>query len=138
MTTSHLSVAQARTRAVYKNITLWTLQGWIAMFFIAAGYAKLTEPMANLIALMGWPAVAPENMVRGLGVVEIILALGVLAPLVSWRFGRPLLLTASAGLIAMETTMTIVHALSQDIGLAVVNLVLLGLTAPILLGRRTA
>lgn len=138
MTTSHLPVAQARTRAVYKNITLWTLQGWIAMFFIAAGYAKLTEPMTNLITLMGWPAVAPENMVRGLGLVELVLALGVLTPLISWRVGRPLLLTSAAGLIVMESTMLVIHALSQDIGLAVVNLVLLALTVPVFLGRRTA
>lgn len=138
MTTSHLPVAQARTRAVYKNISLWTLQGWIAMFFIAAGYAKLTEPMTNLITLMGWPAVAPENMVRGLGLVELVLALGVLTPLISWRVGRPLLLTSAAGLIVMESTMLVIHALSQDIGLAVVNLVLLALTVPVFLGRRTA
>jgi hypothetical protein len=138
MTTSHLPVAQARTRAAYKNISLWTLQGWIAMFFIAAGYAKLTEPMTNLITLMGWPAVAPENMVRGLGLVELVLALGVLAPLASWRFGRPLLLTAAAGLIVMESTMLVIHAVSQDVGLAVVNLVLLALTVPVFLGRRAA
>ena len=61
MTTTTLPAPQARSRAAYRNIALWTLQGWIAMFFIAAGYAKLTEPMSNLIALMGWPAVAPVN-----------------------------------------------------------------------------
>jgi hypothetical protein len=138
MTTTHLPVAQSRSRAVYKNVALWTLQGWIAMFFIAAGYAKLTEPMTNLITLMGWPAVAPENMVRGLGVVELVLAFGVLAPLASWRVGRPLLLTASAGLIVMESTMLVIHALSQDIGLAVVNAILLAFTLAVFLGRRTA
>ncbi|MDX2334134.1 DoxX family protein [Brevundimonas vesicularis] len=83
MTTSTFTTAPSRNRAAYANIALWTLQGWIAMFFIAAGYAKLTEPMTNLINLMGWPAVAPENMVRGLGVVEIVLAMGVLSPLIS-------------------------------------------------------
>jgi len=138
MTSTTLPVAQSRTRSVYKNVTLWTFQGWIAMFFIAAGYAKLTEPMTNLIALMGWPAVAPENMVRGLGLVEMALGLSVLAPLLSWRVGRPLLLSASAGLILMEATMLMVHALSRDIGLAVVNLILLALTVPVLLGRRRA
>lgn len=138
MTTTHLPVAQSRSRAVYKNVALWTLQGWIAMFFIAAGYAKLTEPMTNLITLMGWPAVAPENMLRGLGVVELVLAFGVLAPLASWRVGRPLLLTASAGLIVMESTMLVIHALSQDVGLAVVNAILLAFTLAVFLGRRTA
>ena len=136
MTTTTLSPIQSRSRAAYRNVALWTLQGWIAMFFIAAGYAKLTEPMTNLINLMGWPAVAPENMVRG--VVEVVLALGVLSPLISWRVGRPLLLTAAAGLTVMEATMLTVHALNQDIGLAVVNAVLLALTVPVLLGRRKA
>ena len=140
MTTTTLPVSspRARSRAAYKNITLWTLQGWLAMFFIAAGYAKLTESMTNLITLMGWPAVAPENMVRGLGVVEIVLALGVLTPLISWRAFRPVLLTSAVGLIILETVMLTIHALSQDIGLAVVNAILLAITVPVLLGRRKA
>lgn len=138
MTTSTFTTAPSRNRGAYANIALWTLQGWIAMFFIAAGYAKLTEPMTNLINLMGWPAVAPENMVRGLGVVEIVLAMGVLSPLISWRVGRPLLLTAAVGLIVMEATMMTIHALSQDFGLAAVNAVLLAITVPVLLGRRKA
>ncbi len=140
MTTTTLPVSspRARSRAAYKNITLWTLQGWLAMFFIAAGYAKLTESMTNLITLMGWPAIAPENMVRGLGVVEIVLALGVLTPLISWRAFRPVLLTSAVGLIILETVMLTIHALSQDIGLAIVNAILLAITVPVLLGRRKA
>ena len=138
MTTTTFPAPRARSRAAYRNIALWTLQGWIAMFFIAAGYAKLTEPMTNLINLMGWPAVAPENMVRGLGVVEMILALGVLSPLISGRGGRPLLLTAATGLIVMEATMLAVHAVNQDIGLAAANAILLAFTIPVLLGRRRA
>ena len=138
MTTSTFTTAPSRSRAAYANIALWTLQGWIAMFFIAAGYAKLTEPMTNLINLMGWPAVAPENMVRGLGVVEIVLAIGVLSPLISWRIGRPLLMTAATGLVVLESTMLVIHAMSQDVGLAVVNAILLAFTVPVLLGRRKA
>lgn len=137
-TTFPVSSPRARSRAAYKNIALWTLQGWLAMFFIAAGYAKLTESMTNLVTLMGWPAVAPENLVRGLGVVEIVLALGVLTPLISWRAFRPVLLTSSIGLVVLEAVMLTIHALSQDIGLAAVNAVLLAITVPVLLGRRKA
>ncbi|MBD3837834.1 DoxX family protein [Brevundimonas sp.] len=137
-TTFPVSSPRARSRAAYKNIALWTLQGWLAMFFIAAGYAKLTESMTNLATLMGWPAVAPENLVRGLGVVEIVLALGVLTPLISWRAFRPVLLISSVGLVVLEAVMMTIHALSQDIGLAAVNAVLLAITVPVLLGRRKA
>lgn len=132
MTSQTLSPARSRLNASYRNLTLWTLQGWLAMFFIAAGYAKLSEPMANLVELMKWPALVSENMVRGLGVAEIGLAVLVLAPLASWKHGRPLLVTAAAGLLALETIMLGVHALGLEGGLALTNLVLIAMTAPVL------
>ncbi|WP_295216114.1 DoxX family protein [uncultured Brevundimonas sp.] len=92
------SAATARTvdverrRSHYRNMTLWTLQGWLAMFFIAAGYAKLTRPMELLVLLLGWPVAGMERLLIVIGVAEILLAIGVLAPLVSWRVGRPVLM----------------------------------------------
>ena len=132
MTSQVLTPARSRLAASYRNLTLWTLQGWLAMFFIAAGYAKLSEPMTNLVELMKWPALVAENMVRGLGVAEIALAVLVLAPLVSWKHGRPLLVTAAAGLLALEVIMLAVHAAGLEAGLALTNLVLIGITAPVL------
>ena len=127
-----------RTIATYRNLALWTLQGWIAMFFIAAGYAKITESMDNLIVLMNWPALVSESFVRGVGIAEVVLAIGVLAPLASWKLGRPILMVATAGLLALETIMLGVHALGGDISLALVNVFLLVITVPVLLGRRAA
>jgi len=132
MASRTFSPAQARLNASYRNLTLWTLQGWLAMFFIAAGYAKLSEPMVNLVELMRWPGLVSENFVRGLGVAEIVLALLVLAPLVSWKHGRPLLVMAAAGLLALETAMLALHAFGLDLGLAATNLVLIAMTAPVL------
>ena len=134
--TSTTLTPHSRAKSDYLNLTLWTFQGWIAMFFIAAGYAKLTESMENLTVLMHWPAMASVNFVRGLDVVEIVLALMVLSPLVSWRFGRPLLLTASVGLLALQTIMLILHATELNIGLALTNLFLIAITAPVLWFRR--
>jgi len=127
--------ARERTVATWRNLALWTLQGWIAMFFIAAGYAKITEPMTNLVALMNWPALVSPAFVRGLGLAEIVLALGVLAPLASWKIGRPILVVAAAGLVVLETIMLGVHAFGLDISLALVNVFLLAITIPVLLGR---
>ena len=134
--TSTTLTPRSRAKADYLNLTLWTFQGWIAMFFIAAGYAKLTESMENLTVLMHWPAMASASFVRGLGVVEIVLALMVLAPLVSWRFGRPLLLTASVGLLALQSIMLILHSTELNIGLALTNLFLIAITAPVFWFRR--
>jgi hypothetical protein len=134
--TSTTLTPHSRAKSDYLNLTLWTFQGWIAMFFIAAGYAKLTESMENLTVLMHWPAMASVNFVRGLGVVEIVLALMVLAPLASWRFGRPLLLTASVGLLALQSIMLILHGMELNVGLALTNLFLIAITAPVLWFRR--
>jgi hypothetical protein len=135
MSTQTLTPARARLNASYRNLTLWTLQGWIAMFFIAAGYAKLSEPMTNLVELMRWPALVAPNMVRGLGVAEIILAVLVLAPLVSWKVGRPLLVVAASGLLALEVVMLAIHATGMDLGPAATNLILIAMTATVLLKR---
>ena len=135
-TRAPISAARARAVAGYRNLALWTLQGWAAMFFFAAGYAKLTEPLDNLVALMNWPALVSENLVRGVGIVEVVLALGMLAPLMSWKLGRWPLLISAAGLTALEAVMLAVHAFSLDVGLALTNLALLAITIPVLLGRR--
>ena len=130
------TTSRDRTIATWRNLALWTLQGWIAMFFIAAGYAKITESMDNLVTLMNWPALVGESFVRGVGIAELVLAIGVLAPLASWKIGRPILMVATAGLIALETIMLGVHALGGDISLALVNVFLLAITIPVLIGRR--
>lgn len=135
MTSQAITPARSRLNASYRNLTLWTLQGWIAMFFLAAGYAKLSEPMDNLVGLMRWPALVAPNMVRGLGVAEIILAVLVLAPLVSWKQGRPLLVMAAGGLLALEVVMLAVHATGMDVGPAVTNLILIAMTATVLWKR---
>ncbi|MGA0545925.1 DoxX family protein [Brevundimonas sp. VNH65] len=135
--TSH-TPAQLRLCETYRNLGLWTFQGWIAMFFFAAGYAKLTVSMETLTALMTWPALVDPDLVRGVGIAEVILAAGVLAPLVSWRVGGPILMVAALGLLMLETVMLGVHLTGQDLGLAAVNLILMALTATVLIGRRSA
>jgi hypothetical protein len=85
---------------------------------------------------MTWPAFVGEPLVRGVGIVELVLALGLLVPLVSWRIGRWPLLISAAGLIGLETIMLSVHGAGLDLGLVLVNIVLLAITIPVLLGRR--
>lgn len=136
MTTTTLPHHQARARADYLNIALWTFQGWISMFFVAAGYAKLTESMENLIVLMSWPALTGEALVRGLGVVEISLAVLILAPVISWKVGRLPVLIAAAGLLVLEIAALGFHAISLDVGLSLTNVFLIAITAPVLWLRR--
>lgn len=124
-----------RLRATRRNLLLWTFQGWLAMFFVASGYAKLTEPVGNLALLFSWAGAMSTGFVRGVGLVEVVSGLALLAPLVSWRLGRAPLLGAAALLAAMALIMTIVHGLRLEAGAAVTNLVLFALAATLVRGR---
>lgn len=132
---SKLMAPATRARAIYRHMGLWSLQGWLAMFFIAAGYTKLTEPDAILIQLMGWPAFVDPGVVRGLGGLELALALASLSPLVSWQIGRPVLLASAGMLLLMEGVALVVHGARGEAGLALTNLLLIAITMPILIGR---
>lgn len=126
---------RARLKATRRNLFLWTLQAWLAMFFAAAGYAKLREPMENLVGLMRWPASASPDVVHGVGAAEILLALAMLAP-ASSAAGRAVLRTAAAALAAASAAMLAVHAALGDPALAAVNAVLLPMALAVTVGRR--
>ena len=124
-----------RWAANYRNLALWTLQGWLAMFFLAAGYAKLTEPMNMLVILLSWPAhVAPE-VVRVFGAAEVLLAISVLAPLFSRSLGRPVLVLAAMAMLALETAMLVIHVVSFEWGHVATNLALVLITTTVFMQR---
>lgn len=135
MTTSSLP-SPLSMRPQTLHMVLWACQAGLAMFFIAAGYAKLTESMENLTVLMQWPALTSPGFVRVLGVIELTMAVMVLTPLISWRMGRPILLLATSCLMALEIIMLMLHTLDQNLGLALANLVLLAITIPVFWFRR--
>ena len=127
---------QQRIRAIWINAALWTFQGWLTMFFVAAGFAKLTEPMNHLIVLLGWPEVASETFVRAFGAAELALAALMLVPLAGWKIGRPVVIIGAAALILIQLGFLATHLARIEIGLAVMNLLLLGITVPVFFGRR--
>lgn len=133
--TSHSARRPARVWRVYANPMLWTLQGWLAMFFIAAAYTKLSQPQDLLAILLPWTEAAPAVMVKAIGWGELALGLGVLAPLVSWRLGRPAMMLSAVGLTASALIMTGVHLIALEPGLAFTNVALATIGAGLLWGR---
>ena len=59
----HASTLNTRApmRADHLNLARWTFQGWVALFFIAAAYAKLTQPMGDLAEMFAWSAAVGER-----------------------------------------------------------------------------
>ncbi len=115
---------------------LVTLHGWLAMFFFAAAWAKLTEPIDLLSLLMTWPADTTPDFVRAVGWIEFVLAALVCAPLVrDWR-GRLAALAATLMLCGNAVFMTAYYIVQCDPGLVTTNLLLILIGAAILAGHR--
>ncbi|MDY6922354.1 MAG: DoxX family protein [Pseudomonadota bacterium] len=131
-----LMSASERTKQFYRHLGLWVLQSWLAMFFIAAAVAKLGQPQDLLNILLDWPERVDPAVVRYVGVAELVLGAGLLAPVISWRWFRPVLLLSAAALLGETLMMGAYHAISGHPGLAVVNACLCSMTIAVLLGRR--
>lgn len=130
----HAPTLDARHRecADYLNLTLWTFQGWVALFFIAAAYAKLTQPMGDLAEMFSWTAAVGEQTVRGVGLAELGLAIALLVPLALRKAGRPFVVGSAAALLVLQGTMLGVHLIGGEFWPVAANLVLMGLTGSIL------
>jgi hypothetical protein len=122
----------------YRHVFLWVLQGWLAMFFIGAAAAKLSQPLETLSYLLKWPARVEPTLVQAIGWGEAALAIAILAPLASWRVFRPILLIGAGAVLAETLIMGAYHALQAHWSLAAVNLVLAVMAATVLVGRRAA
>jgi uncharacterized membrane protein YphA (DoxX/SURF4 family) len=60
---------------------LWTAQVLLAAIFLATGLTKLTQPRAQLAAgPMSWAADVTDAEFRGVGLLEVLGALGLVVP----------------------------------------------------------
>lgn len=128
--------ASPRLQHLYRHLGLWVLQGWLAMFFIGAAIAKLSQPHDLLVHLMQWPELVAIDTVRLTGALEMTLALGVLTPLASWRLFGPVLLVCLAAMLLETLCMAGYHLFMGHLGLASVNVVLAVFAGAVVYGRR--
>ena len=112
---------------------LWTFQGWMAMLYAGAAFAKLTVPQEHLIILMGWPAHVPAAFVITIALLETLLVLGLLSPVWRNRFNDKTLSISAIILLIIQTTALLYHAINLHIGATVLNIALIGMSAAIIL-----
>jgi len=81
-----------------RNVTLWTIQGVLALLFLFAGGSKLMLPTDVLQAQLALPL--PIWFIRFIGVIEVAGALGLILPQLT-RI-KPFLTPLAAGGLALE------------------------------------
>jgi hypothetical protein len=113
------------------NTVLWVCQGLLAALFLFAGGMKLVMPLEA----MAGPVALPGLFMRGLGVVEVLGAVGLILPgLLRIRPGLTPL--AAAGLVIIMMGATVISAFGMGAASAIVPLIVGMVAAAIAYGRR--
>ena len=116
------------------KITLWMVQVLLATMFLMAGFMKLTTPIADLATQMPWVNDFLESMVRFIGAVEMLGAIGLILP--SLLRVKPILnRLAALGLATVMIVAAIYHALKGEFAAICFNFVLGALALFVAWGR---
>ena len=105
------------------NIVLWMIQVLLAAVFFAHG-AFMVAPPADMVAMIDAQLTAPFRLF--LGVAEVLAAIGLIAPSVTRILPR-LTPVASAGLMLVMGSATLLHLVRSEFSSALTTLVLLAL-----------
>ena len=118
------------------NLLLWILAGLLAAFFLFAGLTKLARSKRKLLGSpnMGWAADFPPGLIKLIGALEVLAALGLILPAV---LGTAVVLVplAATGLALLMAGAAITHGRRKEGQAVVTNLVLLVLAAVVAWGR---
>jgi uncharacterized membrane protein YphA (DoxX/SURF4 family) len=114
---------------------LWALAGLLAVVFLAAGTMKLTQPKAKLAATgQGWVEDFSDNAVKGIGLLEVLAAIGLIFP-AALDIAPVFVPLAATGLGLMMVGAALTHARRREFPNIAVNTVLLALAAVVAWGR---
>ena len=117
------------------NTFLWAVAGLLAVVFLTAGTMKLTQPKAKLAATgQGWVEEFSASAVKGIGVLEVLAAIGLVVP-AALDIAPVFVPLAATGLGLMMVGAAITHARRREFPNIAVNTVMLALAAVVAWGR---
>jgi uncharacterized membrane protein YphA (DoxX/SURF4 family) len=116
------------------NIVIWIVQVLLAIAFGLAGIMKLTQPIDKLATRMGYVRDFSPIIVRLIGLLELLAAIGLILPaltgILTWL--TPL---AAIGLVLVMVGAILTHLRRNEATSIVTNVVLLLLALFIVYGR---
>lgn len=108
-------------------IAYWILAGLLALLYVTSGTVKIVRSRQKLAPIMPWVTEMPLGYVRTIGVLEVLAAIGLVAPpltgILPW-----LAVVAAVGLVLVQIGAIIVHVRRGDRQI-VINVVALAMAA---------
>ncbi len=117
------------------NTVLWIVQGVAAFMFLMAGVMKLMRTKEQMQEQMAWVEDFSQGQIRGIGVLEILGALGLILPGLTGIL--PILTPLAAlGLGIVQVGAFFTHLRRQEVvPMGIMNLVLIAMVAFVAFGR---
>ncbi|TIT04215.1 DoxX family protein [Mesorhizobium sp.] len=110
------------------SLALWIAQALLALLYLAAGGAKLTQPIDVLAGSMSFVTHVPAAVTRLIGTLEVLGAVGLILPAAT-RIKPWLTPLAAVGLSFVQVGAVITHALLGETAKTLpINLTLLFLS----------
>jgi uncharacterized membrane protein YphA (DoxX/SURF4 family) len=117
------------------NIFLWVVAGQLALVFLATGAMKLLRTKESLAENgMGWTVDFSIPVVKAIGALEILAALGLILPAL-FDIVPVLVPLAALGLVLLMVGAAVTHARRREARMIVVNSILASLAAVVVWGR---
>ncbi len=110
------------------HVAYWIVGGLLAAFYLYSGGIKVVRSPESLRPMMGWIDTVPLWLVRVIGLLEVVGAVGlILPPLTGVAPGLAVL--AASGLLILQVEAIALHLRRGESRLIVLNLVLLAAAA---------
>ena len=106
------------------EIAYWIVAGFLAVFYLYAGGTKLVQSKEQLEPMMGWVDTIPMGVVRLIGLVEVLGALGLVLPPLT-GVATVLALLAALGLLVLQLLATGLHLSRGEAKVTWLNVVLI-------------
>ena len=106
------------------RVAYWIVAGLLALFYLYAGGIKVARSKDQLRPMMGWVDSVPLRLVRTIGVLEVLGALGLILPPLT-GIAAALALTAAAGLALIQVGGMSLHLRRGEAAVIWLNIVLL-------------
>lgn len=111
------------------NLALWIVAGLLAVVFVATGVMKLTRSKVTLAtSSMQWTEDYSAGTIRGIAVLELLGAVGLILPAIL-HVAPVLVPLAALGLAAIMIGAAYTHARRKENPMIIANLFLLALAA---------
>ncbi|MEW2124944.1 DoxX family protein [Streptomyces sp. NPDC127037] len=95
------------------NIAYWIVAGLLALFYLYAGTLKVIRSRDQLRPMMAWVDRTPLPVLRALGAVEILGAIGLVLPPLTGIMPS-LAMDAALGFVLLQTGAVAVHLTGGD------------------------